>query len=68
MHWALADLRHFQEFTAVVECLPGTFTEENPPKYKPISVRRQELSDPETADAILLQAQQYILQRLAATY
>lgn len=52
----------------MVECLPGTFTEENPPKYKPISVRRQELSDPETADAILLQAQQYILQRLAATY
>ncbi|KAI0770294.1 thymine dioxygenase [Fomes fomentarius] len=38
------------DFTAVVECLPGTFTEENPPKYEPIS------------------AQQYILQRLAATY
>ncbi|KAI0754975.1 thymine dioxygenase [Daedaleopsis nitida] len=38
------------EFTAVVECLPGTFSDENPPKYEPIS------------------AEQYILQRLAATY
>ncbi|KAI0761932.1 thymine dioxygenase [Trametes elegans] len=38
------------DFSAVVECLPGTYSADDPPKYEPIS------------------AQQYILQRLAATY
>ncbi|KAM5535028.1 hypothetical protein V8D89_011256 [Ganoderma adspersum] len=38
------------EFSEVVKCLPGTFSDENPAKYEPISV------------------QQYILQRLAASY
>ncbi|CDO71471.1 hypothetical protein BN946_scf184909.g65 [Trametes cinnabarina] len=38
------------DFSAVVECLPGTYSIGNPPKYEPIS------------------AQQYILQRLAASY
>ncbi|KAI0632130.1 thymine dioxygenase [Trametes polyzona] len=26
------------DFSAVVECLPGTYSDENPPKYEPISV------------------------------
>ncbi|KAH9854674.1 thymine dioxygenase [Lenzites betulinus] len=38
------------DFFAVIECLPGTYTEASPPKYPSIS------------------ANQYILQRLAATY
>ena len=58
----------------MVECLPGTYSDEHPPKYEPISVSsgcglsmtRRMFMGPDAQ--FRPQAQQYILQRLAATY
>lgn len=52
-----------------MDCLPGTYSEKQPKKYEPISVR---LLTPRFGFMLMLsterQSGQYIMSRLAATY
>ena len=59
-----------QDFDLTVDCLPGTYSETNPKKYEPITVRATPLIlFPAVVEhRIYCQAGEYITQRLASLY
>lgn len=56
-----------QDMSIVVDCLPGTWSEERPKRYEPISVSGNQTF---SCDVLMhdFQAEQYIMKRLAANY